>query len=79
LQERVKEDRTEYARQFAEARVEKSSETPSFQRCCLPGYLPCRRGNHVSENLDLTYRPSLPFIYLGDTFVAVSGKAASPS
>ena len=28
----------------------------------------------VAENLELTYRPSLPFIYLGDTFVAVSGK-----
>ncbi|MEW6675724.1 MAG: DNA mismatch repair endonuclease MutL [Nitrospirota bacterium] len=28
----------------------------------------------VSENLELLYRPSLPFIYLGDTFIAVSGK-----
>lgn len=29
---------------------------------------------NVSENLDFPYQPSLPFIYLGDTFVAVTGK-----
>ncbi len=28
----------------------------------------------VAENLEFSYRPSLPHIYLGDTFVAVSGK-----
>jgi DNA mismatch repair protein MutL len=28
----------------------------------------------VSENLEITYKVSLPFIYLGDTFIAVSGK-----
>lgn len=28
----------------------------------------------VSENLEFGYRPSLPSIYLGDTFVAVAGK-----
>ncbi|MBI5187680.1 MAG: DNA mismatch repair endonuclease MutL [Nitrospirae bacterium] len=31
-------------------------------------------GSVVSENLELAYKPSLPFIYLGDTFTAVSGK-----
>ncbi|MCX5717625.1 MAG: DNA mismatch repair endonuclease MutL [Nitrospirae bacterium] len=30
--------------------------------------------SHVSENLELPYKPSLPFIYLGDTFIAVSGR-----
>jgi DNA mismatch repair protein MutL len=28
----------------------------------------------VSENLEFTYKTSLPFLYLGDTFIAVSGK-----
>lgn len=28
----------------------------------------------VSENIELSYRANLPFIYLGDTFIAVSGK-----
>jgi DNA mismatch repair protein MutL len=31
-------------------------------------------GTSVAENMDLPYRPSLPFIYLGDTFVALSGR-----
>ena len=30
--------------------------------------------SHVSENLELPYKPSLPFVYLGDTFIAVSGR-----
>jgi DNA mismatch repair protein MutL len=28
----------------------------------------------LSENLEFAYRSSLPFIYLGDTFLAISGK-----
>jgi hypothetical protein len=79
LRERVKEHRTEYARQFAEAPGE-VFETPSFQRYLPAGISPLPQGQPiVSENLDLTYRPSLPFIYLGDTFVASPAKAASPS
>ncbi len=31
-------------------------------------------GNYVSEQAEFPYRPSLPFIYLGDTFIAASGK-----
>ncbi len=74
LRERVKEDRTEYARQFAEAPGE-VFETPSFQRYLPAGISPPPQGQSiVAENIDLAYRPSLPYIYLGDTFVAVSGK-----
>ncbi len=77
LRDRIKEDRTEYAKQFTEAPGEESSEevfgAPSFQR-----YLsPAEGGSFVSgvsENLEFTYRPSLPFIYLGDTFIAVAGR-----
>ncbi len=28
----------------------------------------------VSETLEFAYKPHLPFIYLGDTFIAISGK-----
>lgn len=28
----------------------------------------------ISENLELTYKPFIPFVYLGDTFIAMSGK-----
>ncbi len=31
-------------------------------------------GEAVSENLELDYQPSLPFVYLGDTFIAMAGK-----
>jgi DNA mismatch repair protein MutL len=31
-------------------------------------------GDHVSELVEFPYQPSLPFIYLGDTFIAVAGK-----
>lgn len=29
---------------------------------------------YISEERDLDYRPSIPFIYLGETFIALSGK-----
>ncbi len=35
---------------------------------------PGEGGSHVSENIELHYQPSLPFLYLGDTFIAVAGK-----
>lgn len=74
LRDRIKEDRTEYARQFTEATGE-VFETPSFQRYLPPEISSLAQGGSVvSENLELTYRPSLPFIYLGDTFIAVSGR-----
>jgi DNA mismatch repair protein MutL len=28
----------------------------------------------ISENLEFTYKPFMPFVYLGDTFIAMSGK-----
>jgi DNA mismatch repair protein MutL len=74
LREKVKEDRTEYTKQFA-AMPGEAFETPPLQ-----GYSPALTSSlsqgqsFVSENLELGYRPSLPFIYLGDTFIAVSGK-----
>lgn len=74
LRDRIKEDRTEYARQFTEAPGE-VFETPSFQRYLTPETSHLSHGeSFVSENLEFTYRASLPFIYLGGTFVAVSGR-----
>jgi len=74
LRDRIKEDRTEYARQFTEASGE-VFETPFFQQYITPETSSLvHDGCFVSENPELAYRTSLPFIYLGDTFVAVSGK-----
>jgi len=83
LRDRIKEDRTEYVKQFAEAPIEDGSEevskevfgTPSFQRYLSSDTSSLAQGGFVaSGNLELSYRPSLPFIYLGDTFIAVSGR-----
>jgi DNA mismatch repair protein MutL len=82
LRDRIKSDRTEYTRQFAEAPREDGFEevfgTSSFQRYSPPeASSPAQGGafvSGVSENLEFTYRPSLPFIYLGDTFIAVAGR-----
>jgi DNA mismatch repair protein MutL len=74
LREKIKEERTEYAREFAEAPDEVSSpltfqKYPTAEEYPLLGSSSC-----ISENLEFPYRPSLPSIYLGDTFVALSGK-----
>jgi DNA mismatch repair protein MutL len=70
----VKTERTEYVKQFSEmpsatppqlsAAGYSSHDSPAFSRYDAV----------VSENLELAYRPTLPFIYLGDTFLAVAGK-----
>ena len=74
LRDRIKEDRTEYARQFTEVPGE-DHETSFFQRYSNHGTSTLPQGTSlVSENLEMTYRTALPFIYLGDTFVAVSGR-----
>jgi DNA mismatch repair protein MutL len=76
LRERVKEDRTEYAKQFTEAPGDAVFRPPAFHGYFNPEASPFAFDKSVvSENLELAYRPSLPFIYLGDTFVAVSGRA----
>ncbi len=76
LRDRIKEDRTEYAKQFTESPGEEVFIAPSHHGYMNPGASPFTyEKSVVSENLELAYRPSLPFIYLGDTFVAVSGRA----
>jgi DNA mismatch repair protein MutL len=73
IREAIRNDRTEYARQFTEI----PAAVPFGQPVHFPGiphYPSVPSGSAVSENLEFLYRPHLPFIYLGDTFIAVSGK-----
>ncbi|OGW58092.1 MAG: hypothetical protein A2Z09_06365 [Nitrospirae bacterium RBG_16_43_8] len=62
----VKDDRAGHVKPF--------TESPSMQYGSTNyegiGEMPF----HVSENLELPYKPFLPFVYLGDTFIAVSGR-----
>jgi DNA mismatch repair protein MutL len=73
LRDAVKDDRTEYIREFKQP--DSAAEPCSPAEGGPPGYQPGPFGmSLVSENLEFSYRASLPHIYLGDTFVAVSGK-----
>ncbi|MFZ3136347.1 MAG: hypothetical protein WA126_03020, partial [Thermodesulfovibrionales bacterium] len=67
IRDAVKGDRAEYVKPF--------TESPSMQYASA-NYEEAGEGlpSHVSENLELPYKPSLPFVYLGDTFIAVSGR-----
>ncbi|MEW6052558.1 MAG: DNA mismatch repair endonuclease MutL [Nitrospirota bacterium] len=74
IAEAVKSDRAEYARQFSEMPESASvHERSGAYPAAYPEHL--RSGaSGVSESPGLPYRPSLPFLYLGDTFIALSGK-----
>ncbi len=71
VREMVKKERTEYASRFTEP-VETAIDSAASATFASAPFEP--RGSFVSENAELLYNPSLPFIYLGDTFIAVSGK-----
>lgn len=71
LREAIKEDRTHYAGQFASP-----SGAGSYGQQPHEGSLSSfvSAPAYVSENAELSYTTSLPYIYLGDTFIAFSGK-----
>ncbi|MEW6215341.1 MAG: DNA mismatch repair endonuclease MutL, partial [Nitrospirota bacterium] len=74
IREAIRGERTEYVKQFTEIPVMDYSE-PSLDTYSTPYSLPLTPYDAVvSENLELVYKVSLPFIYLGDTFIAISGK-----
>jgi len=54
--------------------VKPFTETPSMQYDSANYEGIGETPSHVSENFELPYKPSLPFVYLGDTFIAVSGR-----
>ena len=74
IREAVRSERAEYTKQFTEIpSVDFPMPHPGISSSPYP--LPLTPYDHkVSENLEFPYRASLPFIYLGDTFIAVSGK-----
>ena len=75
IQESVREYRSEYARPFsqtAEADIQ-TGVTGGYPSFNTPSAL-FPQSHVVAEPLDFPYMPSIPFIYLGETFVALSGK-----
>jgi len=74
LRDAVKQDRREFVQEFSQP-VADDGDSPAqtssgkFATQVFSAGMPS-----VSENLEFAYRPSLPYIYLGGTFIAVSGK-----
>ncbi len=71
MRETVKIERKDFTGPF----LEPALNTEEKLGTSYPSYFsPSVSGNMVSENAELSYKPELPFIYLGDTFIALSGK-----
>lgn len=73
VREVVKSERIEYTKQFVEMPAQDYvmplSDGPMSFSLYRNSLAPI-----ISENLELTYKASLPSIYLGDTFIAVAGR-----
>lgn len=73
----IRGKRAEFTKSFAEApdiqsqptSYENNPPSPSFTKGGTGGF------SEIAEPMGLSYKPSLPSIFLGDVFVAVSGKA----
>lgn len=70
IRETVKGERTEYAKQFTEMPAAPLANVFDMSRFPQD----TSYGSVISETLEFAYKPHLPFIYLGDTFIAISGK-----
>jgi len=74
IRESVKSERSEYTKQFIDM------PPKYFPQHNLEAYKPAApfpfggQEPGISENLDLSYKTTMPFIYLGETFLALSGK-----
>lgn len=74
IKDAVRKDRIEYTAPFTEVPAIDSPTyfpDPNDKPYVLPAV---SHSSALSEDLELTYRSYLPFIYLGDTFIAISGK-----
>ncbi|HET6516337.1 MAG TPA: DNA mismatch repair endonuclease MutL [Thermodesulfovibrionales bacterium] len=81
LRDAVRKERMEYVEPFTRAPVWTDGETPlssDINDGVVPPSLQYGRApssdRQVSENVEFLYEPSLPFMYLGDTFIAMAGK-----
>jgi DNA mismatch repair protein MutL len=73
IRKAISEERAEYAKQFTETPAT-GPFTPFINAYTSHLSPAASYGSVISENLELAYKPLLPFLYLGDTFIAISGK-----
>ncbi len=71
MREAVKTERKDYIAPFLESAGGSAERVGILYTSQSPSVF---SGPMVSENAELSYKPELPFIYLGDTFIALSGK-----
>lgn len=71
IKKAAKGERSEYAKQFTE-RPASVPSSPHYIRDISHPSSSC--GTMVSEPLEFSYKTLQPFMYLGETFIAVSGK-----
>jgi DNA mismatch repair protein MutL len=81
LRDAIKKERSRYVAPFSETPGWAVSEMPvSFVEGEERASLSSGRGAHppsvngIAETMEFPYQPSLPFLYLGDTFIAMAGK-----
>ncbi|HXX58212.1 MAG TPA: DNA mismatch repair endonuclease MutL [Thermodesulfovibrionales bacterium] len=81
IREALRKERTEYVTSFREIPDRPGFERPfghnirQMEPSAPSRYIPpMQPDRHFSEGSALPYQASLPFIYLGDTFIAMAGK-----
>jgi DNA mismatch repair protein MutL len=72
VRDAVKEERSGFAEPFGEPASVGAGAVPSYHASASQAVL--KEGSFVAGEMEFPYRPSLPFIYLGDTFIALSGR-----
>lgn len=71
----LRENRNEYVKGFLNTNIEKTRQIDYPQIFREIEEFSTQNNYAVKENLELQYQPSIPFINLGDTFIAISGKS----
>jgi len=74
LRDIIRQSHNEYVRDFGQPPVHAADQAVSEGAGPIYGAAAAFIPGQISENLEFSYRPSLPHIYLGDSFVALSGK-----
>lgn len=74
IKEAVKKERVKYTKQFVETFPSDSSISANASYEITGGLRSEPFSSLISENLELSYKASLTFLYLGETFIAISGK-----
>jgi DNA mismatch repair protein MutL len=73
LKTSVKEERFEFTKQFIDTSATGAPRGIPIYSPSQPFHPPGQEMT-VAENIEFSYTPALPYLYLGDTFIALAGK-----